>query len=223
MRGDSLDVLSRHAMTHLSHSISRFLFRAATALLAGIAACGALSAARVPEAAAGAREEMAAGLAAHEKGDLDEAIRRYSRAIDAGGDDAETLASAYYNRGIARRARGANGAAIEDYTRAIALEPGFAMAYSNRGLAYAKGERYDLAVADFDRAIADYGRAVELDPGFARAHCNRCDALDRKGEREAAARDCARALELDPGAGPPRRALEWLRGPREGARPAFCN
>jgi tetratricopeptide (TPR) repeat protein len=47
--------------------------------------------------------------------------------------------------------------AIADYTKAIALDPNVATAYTHRGLAYGrKGE--------VDRAIADFSKVLELDP-----------------------------------------------------------
>ena len=47
--------------------------------------------------------------------------------------------------------------AIADYDEAIRLDPRYAVAYYNRGVAYCdKG--------DYDRAIADYNEAIRLDP-----------------------------------------------------------
>ena len=56
--------------------------------------------------------------------------------------------------------------AIADYGEAIRLEPKFAWASNNRGLAWsAKGV--------YDKAIADYGEAIRLEPKFAWASNNR--------------------------------------------------
>ena len=53
--------------------------------------------------------------------------------------------------------KGEHDRAIEDYSRAIELDPEYAPAYYNRGNAYSdKGE--------YDRAIEDLNRAIELDP-----------------------------------------------------------
>jgi tetratricopeptide (TPR) repeat protein len=52
---------------------------------------------------------------------------------------------------------GENDRAIADYDKTIALDPKYAIAYDNRGIAYkAKG--------DNDRAIADHNEAIRLDP-----------------------------------------------------------
>ena len=50
--------------------------------------------------------------------------------------------------------------AIADYTKAIEIDPKFADAYYNRGLAYCYKQ-------DYDRAITDYTKAIEIDPKFA--------------------------------------------------------
>lgn len=49
--------------------------------------------------------------------------------------------------------------AIEAYTRAIEMDPGYARVYFNRGLAYA-------ALKHYDEAITDYEKAVALDPSM---------------------------------------------------------
>jgi len=47
--------------------------------------------------------------------------------------------------------------AFADFTKSIELNPSYAFAYNNRGVAYSK-------LHDWDRAIADYTKALELDP-----------------------------------------------------------
>ena len=44
--------------------------------------------------------------------------------------------------------------AIDDYTRAIELDPTNALCYSNRGEAYQRLAQFDLAIADFELALA---------------------------------------------------------------------
>ena len=43
--------------------------------------------------------------------------------------------------------------AIEDYTKAINLNPDYANAYSNRGVAYDSKRYFDLAIKDFNKSI----------------------------------------------------------------------
>lgn len=45
-------------------------------------------------------------------------------------------------------------AAVDAYSRAIAIDPGFARAYFNRGKAYAALGHYEEAIADYERARA---------------------------------------------------------------------
>jgi tetratricopeptide (TPR) repeat protein len=56
--------------------------------------------------------------------------------------------------------------AITDYTKAIQLDPKFAKAYNERGLAYQILKQNKNALADFDRAI-------QIKPDFAEAYSNR--------------------------------------------------
>ena len=43
-----------------------------------------------------------------------------------------------------------------DYSRALELDPNFALAYSNRGATH-------HVLRQYERALADYGRAFDLD------------------------------------------------------------
>ncbi|MCZ7380032.1 MAG: tetratricopeptide repeat protein [Candidatus Methanoperedens sp.] len=56
--------------------------------------------------------------------------------------------------------------AIEDYNKAIELNPKLAEAYNNRGVVY-------IYIKEFDKAIKDYNKAIELDPKYAEAYNNR--------------------------------------------------
>ena len=50
---------------------------------------------------------------------------------------------------------------IRLYTKAIEIDPGFAVAYLNRGITYRKK-------GDYDQAILDSSKAIEIDPGMPR-------------------------------------------------------
>lgn len=82
--------------------------------------------------------------------DLNEQIRCYTEALRLKPDDAQV----YYNRGVARAAKGDHAGAITDFTEAIRVRPNFAMAYVNRG--YALQAKADLSAAkrDFDKATS---------------------------------------------------------------------
>ena len=79
--------------------------------------------------------------------------------------------------------------AIADFDQSIRLKPDWAVAYDNRGLAYAlKG--------DYDRAIADFTQAIKLEPDLAVAYLLRGMVYADTGEREKAIADLEKALEL---------------------------
>ena len=60
--------------------------------------------------------------------------------------------------------------AIADYSEAIRLQPDYAFAFNNRGVAHkAKG--------DYDGALQDYNEAIRLQPDYALALNNRERAL----------------------------------------------
>ena len=60
---------------------------------------------------------------------------------------------AYNNRGAAYAVLGQYATALEDYDKAIQLDPDDTMAYYNRGVAYKELGRYHRAIEDYDRVI----------------------------------------------------------------------
>ncbi len=114
-----------------------------------------------------------------------------SAIIDAGTASREIVANAYINRGVAYDSKGEYDRAIEDYDKAIALNPNDASFYYNRGNTYDyKGE--------YDRAITDYDQAIALDPKLAPAYGNRGLVYARKGENDRAIMDFNKAIALEP-------------------------
>ena len=95
-------------------------------------------------------------------GQLDDAIRAYSHAIDLNPNHAD----AYNNRGVAYEIKSEYDLAIKDDNTVIGLKPNYAEAYNNRGITYNdKGDR--------DLAIQDYTTAIKLNPDNAAAYYNR--------------------------------------------------
>jgi len=91
------------------------------------------------------------GVAANKKGELDEAIRFYSKAISMKNDSS----ALYYVRGRAYCQNGEYDKAVGDLTRAVTLKPGYAEAFNHRGVTYiGKGEK--------QKALADFRKACEL-------------------------------------------------------------
>ena len=67
--------------------------------------------------------------------------------------------------------------AIEEYTKAIELNPNYVEAYNNRACAYKKKGQYDLAIDECNKAI-------DLDPNLAGAYVNRAYAYNEKRQYE---------------------------------------
>ena len=161
------------------------------------------------------------GKAADQKGDIDQAIANYTRAITLHPQ----YADAYYKRGLAYDDKGEYGLAIADFDAALHINPQYVDAYRNRGVAYAHQGDYERAIADFDaalhinpqdataynnlgaaryylgdyeRAIADYDIALHINPQDATAHSNRGAAYSDKGDYDQAIADYDAALHINP-------------------------
>ncbi len=94
----------------------------------------------------------------------------------------------------ARCARGSKGSyvlAIEDYERAIGLDPRRTSAYLGRGAARAYRKDHGGALADFNRAIA-------LDPKSEEAFFDRAFLRQERGDIDGAIADYTEATRLDP-------------------------
>jgi tetratricopeptide (TPR) repeat protein len=102
-----------------------------------------------------------------------------------------SAAFASFTSGDANRNAGKYTEAIEEYDRAIRVEPNYAQIYNNRGLAY-------YAKGDYDRAIADFNQAITLDPRYAEAYNNRGRTYYAKGDLDKALADYNQAITLNP-------------------------
>lgn len=179
--------------------------RAVAIGLAGIAACGALSL-----------------LTVKQIGVWRDGVALWNAVIDR---DPRGIPLAYNKRGRARERIGQLDGAIEDYSRAISLQPDYAGAYVNRGAVRFRKDLLDEAAADLDRAIAldpslpeayvnraltftamrrydlaiaDYSSAISLQPGSAETYNRRGLAHGRNGAPGRALEDFSRAIELNP-------------------------
>jgi tetratricopeptide (TPR) repeat protein len=74
-------------------------------------------------------------------------------------------------------------AAIENYTRAIVLDPAYSLAYYNRGILYWR------EVGNTYRAVQDLTQVLELDPACAEAYFNRGVAHRMRNENDQAIAD----------------------------------
>src|SRR5436190_2007237 len=88
---------------------------------------------------------------------------------------AEPTATEFNTLGARDRRAGHFDAAIADYTKAIELNPQYAVAYQNRA-----GAR--LFVDDYAGALADASKAIALQPDFASAYNTRGNVRRAMGD-----------------------------------------
>jgi tetratricopeptide (TPR) repeat protein len=106
------------------------------------------------------------------------------------GEIPEDAEMAYF-KGITELAAGLTEDAITDLDEAIALYPGYALAYHARG----KGHNLNN---NLDQAIADYNQALALDQTLILAYLDRGQAYAKQGELEKARTDYQQVLALNP-------------------------
>lgn len=169
-----------------------------------------------------ATEALVQGIEFHKRGELDEAIACYRRALAvdpylveahcnlaaalrARGQDAEAKQSylqavqcnprvveAQFQLGVLLEFENDTAAAIECYQNAIRHQPDHVGAYFNLGMIY-------KMQGDIDRGIECYRKALEFQPNFAVA-LNNLGTLLKIQSRIAEARACfEQALRIDPG------------------------
>jgi tetratricopeptide (TPR) repeat protein len=103
----------------------------------------------------------------------------------------ENDAQKIFEEGMAEFVDHQYGKSIERLSKAIELNPKFALAFKSRGAAYLRSEQADAAIADFDSVI-------RIDPDNARAYHLRGLAYEKAGDTEKAMRDFDKAIELKP-------------------------
>jgi len=81
--------------------------------------------------------------------------------------------------------------ALDEFDRALRLDPQSAAVYCNRGDVYEK-------LGQWRQAMADFTRTIELDPNLAIAWYNRGDIAGRRGQLDRAIDDFTQTIHLDP-------------------------
>jgi tetratricopeptide (TPR) repeat protein len=141
---------------------------------------------------AAAEEDFAKGYEAAGRGDLDEALRLYSRAIASKKKLATgNLAIAYLNRGNIYADKGQYEKAINDYGAALKQDPSLGDGYLARGRVYEETGRYG-------KAIDEYGAAIRLNPADIEAYDSRGRAYFAMGRLDKSLADFDTAIRLDP-------------------------
>jgi tetratricopeptide (TPR) repeat protein len=122
-----------------------------------------------------------------QKGQVDEAIAHYQKALEIKPD----YADAHSNLGTAFLQKGRADEAIAHYQKALEIKPDYADAHGNLGNAF-------LQKGQVDEAIAHYQKALEIKPCKADAHGNLGTAFLQKGQVDEAIAHYQKALEIKP-------------------------
>ena len=127
------------------------------------------------------------GFSKHQAGELKEAVRLYSKAIES--DDKFVMA--YQMRAAAWQKLRQYAKAIDDYTMVISIgEPSFkAVGYLNRGIVKNMTGHYSEAIPDFNMAIS-------IDRFMGPAYFHRAIARSKTGDPEGNLNDFIQAAKL---------------------------
>ena len=82
----------------------------------------------------------------------------------------EKTAKFYSDEGIKNLKEKNYDQAIENFSKAITIDPNYVKAYNARGITYSKKEQYDMA-------IEDYNKAITTDPNYVPAYNNRGECI----------------------------------------------
>jgi len=126
------------------------------------------------------------GLARVESGDLEAAVRDFSRALRL-----HPHYEVYYNRARALQSLGRLDTARSDYDAALRIKPDYPPALNNRGRIFANQ-------GDVRRAILDFTAALRQAPSYTTAWINRAAAFQKAGNPKQALADLSAALGQDP-------------------------
>ena len=94
-------------------------------------------------------------------------------------------------KGIQYDDQGKYEMAINEYEKAIEIDPKYADSYNKRGLVYYNQKKYD-------QAIKDYTAAIELNPKYTDAYNNRGIVYYELDKNNEAISDYTKAIEIDP-------------------------
>jgi tetratricopeptide (TPR) repeat protein/S1-C subfamily serine protease len=129
----------------------------------------------------------------NEKAELFKELKQYSNAIEIHTQIIERgeKSWAYSNRGNSKFKLGDKKGAIDDFDRAIKINPQYANAYANRGLVKS-------GLGNKKGAISDYDRAIAIDPRHTNAYSNRGGVKLELGDKKGAMDDLLISITIDP-------------------------
>jgi tetratricopeptide (TPR) repeat protein len=113
------------------------------------------------------------------------AIEKFTQALEA-GDDSYPI---WVSRGAAFLQSNKINRAVDDFSRAISIQPTRARGYHMRALAHDK-------LGDSEAALCDLDKAIKLDPQYGAAFRSRATVLDKIGRREEAVEDMQTAVHI---------------------------
>jgi len=131
------------------------------------------------------------GVEFYKKNQFDDAVKSFTQVISSKNVHNENLAKTFNSRGSCHRDLKNYKCALEDFNKAIALNPNDAVAYNNRGICYSLLKQNELA-------LADYNKAIELNPNFAEAYNNRGNCYSNLKNYERALEDYHKAIASNP-------------------------
>jgi tetratricopeptide (TPR) repeat protein len=176
------------------------LTRLLTALLAVVLVTSTVMPAFAVEDASGrrARQQREAQSLPNEaqkalqQGDVDTAIKLYTKAIDSGAfrGQPEVLGQLYYERGLAYRQKNDCTNAIPDFDKAAEL--------INKGELFFSRAACYLEMKQEDKALADFDLAIKADPEAPAYRKARCIIMFNKKNFASALPDCEKALAAAP-------------------------
>jgi tetratricopeptide (TPR) repeat protein len=105
-------------------------------------------------------------------------------------------AATYLARGKVSFAKGDFAAAIESFTKAIEMKPGWAQAYVERGIARRMHGDLEQAIQDFDEATRLDSRTTQNNGGVAQAYTNHGQILAMRFQLDEAISDFDKAIKL---------------------------
>ena len=113
------------------------------------------------------------------------------RVVEIIGQAAGNAAEEAWKRGNAHLDQRNYEGAIEEYSKAIEINPDYVHAYNNRGNIYRRQGEYE-------KAIEDFSQAIRINPDYAWAYNNRGSTYSRQGEYEKAIEDYSQAIRIKP-------------------------
>lgn len=139
---------------------------------------------------ASAYREVAEGLLAGDRPDFNAAMPLFDQAISLNPKDAK----AYILKGDALFQRNPRdgSAPLENYKKAMALEPLSALPVARKGFMYYRAQNFPVSIDEYSNAIA-------LDPLYAPAYRGRAEAYFKNREFDKATADMKKYLELNAG------------------------